>query len=190
MGKTKAREIRPYSDLLPLVACESRTPDAYYRTSFSRLRKIAATLLRRERANHTLQATALVNEMFLKLHSFETKMLGEDHFLRLATRTMKQVLVDYARLKAPRHTIPVAFLPEFLAVPEGPEAPETKLAVRMVFESLKQVDAKAADTIWLRCVEGYTIDQVSTLQKREAWRVRADYDYGLRWMSTQLARNS
>src|SRR5579871_4187510 len=71
--------------------------DAVYRLAFQRLRKIAGNLLRRERAGHTLQPTALISELFLKLLRMEARIVDEDHFFRLSARAMRQVLIDYAR---------------------------------------------------------------------------------------------
>ena len=63
---------------------------------------------------------------------------------------------------------------------------ELRLTVRAVFESLRDIDPKAAETVWLRTVEGMTIDEVSRSQQRKFWDVRADYDFGLKWMADQL----
>lgn len=68
---------------------------------YAKLRRIASRHLRAERPNHTLQATALVNEAYLKLFDgSEHKFTDEVHFLALASRVMRQVLVDYARARS------------------------------------------------------------------------------------------
>src|SRR5579862_5732569 len=79
--------------------------ETVYRLSFERLRRIAGALLRRERAGHTLQATALVSELFLKLLRMEARIVDEDHFFRVAARAMRQVLIDHARCKRPAKKI-------------------------------------------------------------------------------------
>ena len=53
---------------------------AVYEVAFGRLRSIASALLQRERPGHTLQPTALVGELFLKLFRFEAKIVGQEHF--------------------------------------------------------------------------------------------------------------
>ncbi|MCX5690027.1 MAG: ECF-type sigma factor, partial [Planctomycetota bacterium] len=74
------------SELLPLV--------------YEDLRKLAATMLGRERASHTLQATALVNEACVKLMGGKAQAWnGQDHFLAVAAMAMRQVLVSHARAK-------------------------------------------------------------------------------------------
>jgi RNA polymerase sigma-70 factor, ECF subfamily len=167
---------------------DSLARDAVYKLAFHRLRVIASALLGRERAGHTLQPTALVSELFLKLHRLETRILSEDHFFYLAARAMRQVLIDHARVKrAPR--VPLELIPELL-LPANHDAvaSESSLAVKIVFEKLRSMDPRVAETVWLRSVEGLTINEMSRAQKREAWRVRADYDFGLQWMANRLNR--
>ncbi len=70
--------------------------DAVYKLAFHRLKGIASALLRRERAGHTLQPTALVSELFLKLQKLETRILSEDHFFRISARAMRQAALNFA----------------------------------------------------------------------------------------------
>jgi RNA polymerase sigma factor (TIGR02999 family) len=68
---------------------------------YKELHRIASRHLSRERPNHTLQATALVHEAYLKLFDkAERTFADEVHFLAVASRVMRQVLVDYARSRA------------------------------------------------------------------------------------------
>ena len=72
------------------------SPDLY-----RELRRIAARHLGGERRNHTLQPTALVNEAYLKLANGQQQRFNDDvHFLSVASRVMRQVLIDYARSRA------------------------------------------------------------------------------------------
>jgi RNA polymerase sigma factor (TIGR02999 family) len=163
--------------------------NAFYGMTFRRLRSIALMLLQKERAGHTLQATALVSEVFLKLRGLGTQILGEEHFFRVAARAMQQVLIDSARAKFARKRIPPELISEFLAQANPDRTdPELCLTVKIILEQLRHIDPAAADIVWLRCVEGLTIEEVSQSQGREFWRVRADYEYGLRWMAKQLKR--
>jgi RNA polymerase sigma-70 factor (ECF subfamily) len=162
--------------------------DALYRLAFLRLRGIASGLLRRERPGHTLQPTALVSELFLKLRRLDTRILSDDHFFRISARAMRQVLIDHARHKRPVKMVPVELIPELLLAVGSQADPESYLAVKMVFEKLRAMDAKVAETVWLRSVEGWTVQELSVSQNREAWRVRADHDFGLQWMANRLKR--
>ena len=160
--------------------------NAVYQVAFFRLRGIAASLMKRERPAHTLQPTALVNEVFLKLHRMELRVLGTDHFYRLAARAMGQVLIDHARVRGKVNKVPLEAIPDLLLA--GDSDPEARLAAREALAKLRAVDPRAADTVWLRCVEGWTIEEVSRRQGRQAWRVRADCDFGVQWLTGQLTR--
>ncbi len=168
---------------------DSFARDAVYKLAFHRLRIIASALLRRERAGHTLQPTALVSELFLKLRRLETRILSEDHFFRISARAMRQVLIDHSRAGRPAKKVAPELIPELLVPAHLSTASlETSLAVKIVFEKLRDLDPKVAETVWLRSVEGLTIHEMSRSQGREAWRVRADYDFGLQWMANRLKR--
>src|SRR5260370_2287789 len=88
--------------------------NAVYRIAFCRLRSIASSLLRRETAAQTLQPTALVSELFLKLHRLESRILGEEHFFHVSARAMRQVLVDHVRAKRAKKKIPPQLIAELL----------------------------------------------------------------------------
>src|SRR5437667_6269373 len=106
--------------------------DAVYKLAFYRLRVIASALLRRERPGHTLQPTALVSELFLKLHRLETRILSEDHFFRISARAMRQVLIDHSRGSKAARTVSVEMIPELLPpASRNSASPESFLAVRM-----------------------------------------------------------
>jgi RNA polymerase sigma-70 factor (ECF subfamily) len=66
---------------------------------YDQLRRIAASYMRRERPGQTLQATALVNEAYLRLAGVGTPWHDEKHFLGVAARSMRQILVDRARAR-------------------------------------------------------------------------------------------
>jgi RNA polymerase sigma factor (TIGR02999 family) len=161
--------------------------NAVYSMAFCRLRSIASALLQRERAGHTLQPTALVSELFLKLRRLETRISSEDHFFRISARAMRQVLIDSARAKSNGTHIPPALIQELLpGVARANGDPDLHLAVKMVFERLRAVDPKAAATVWLRSVEGLTLEEVRRRQGRKMWRVRSDFEFGLQWMHDRL----
>src|ERR1700733_364841 len=68
---------------------------------YSDLRRIAGTYLRKERKDHTLQPTALVNEVYLKMFGDDAPSVADKaHFMALASQMMRRILVDYARTRA------------------------------------------------------------------------------------------
>ena len=75
---------------------------AFLELVYDELHRLASSLLRHERAAHTLQTSALVNEAFLRLSAARSlRVEDRQHFLRIAARSMRQILIDYAR---GRHT--------------------------------------------------------------------------------------
>src|SRR5260370_4989859 len=114
--------------------------DAVYKLAFYRLRGIASALLRRERAGHTLQPTALVSELFLKLRRLETRILNEDHFFRLSARAMRQGLIDHSRVTKTTHKVSNDLIPELLLPVRNTASPESILAGKMVFLKLRTMD--------------------------------------------------
>src|SRR5438105_7440831 len=75
----------PAEDLAPLV--------------YDELRRLAAAYMRRERPGQTLQATALVHEAYLRLAGAGTPWVDQKHFLGIAARSMRQILVERARAR-------------------------------------------------------------------------------------------
>src|SRR5260370_23629489 len=73
--------------------------DALIPVVYDQLRRIARQHLRRERAGHTLQTTALINEAYLKLVEQSIPWQSREHFFGIAARLMRQILVDYARAR-------------------------------------------------------------------------------------------
>lgn len=66
---------------------------------YAELRRLAGSCLRNERANHTLQPTALVHEAYLKLVGQETQWQDRAHFFGIAARSMREILIDHARIR-------------------------------------------------------------------------------------------
>ncbi|MFN0171074.1 MAG: ECF-type sigma factor [Bryobacteraceae bacterium] len=163
--------------------------ESVYRKAFGRLRSIAEKLLSRERAGHTLQPTALVNECFLKLRRMRRRLESEEHFYHLSARAMRQVLIDHARVRGAWVRIDTGSLPEHLLAIRQPNLhTDLALALKITWERLSRLDAVAAQVIWLRCVEGKTLEETSVCLDRTPSRVREDCEFGLKWMADQLGK--
>jgi RNA polymerase sigma-70 factor, ECF subfamily len=164
---------------------------AVYELSFGRLRGVAAALLSHDPSERTLQPTALVNELFLKVCRFQTRILGREHFFRLCSRGMRRLLVDSGRARrAAKRTLTPGAMAGLIGAVPGSLDPALGLSVQMAFEKLQRVDPQAAETVWLREVEGFTIEEVSRRQSRESWKVRVDHEFALQWMAKHLRARS
>jgi RNA polymerase sigma factor (TIGR02999 family) len=77
----------------------SRDADAFVAAAYAELRRLAAAYLRRERPGQTLQATALVHEAYLRLAQTDGTWNDRRHFVAIAARAMRQILVERARAR-------------------------------------------------------------------------------------------
>lgn len=128
---------------------------------YDELRSIAHRLMKNERPGHTLQTTALVNEAYLRLEKQrDLQVANRTHFLAIAARVMRRVLVDHARgrlaQKRGQGIIHVE-LQEQLVYSDAQA--DQLLAVEMVLGELEQVDRRAAICFELNYFGGLTIDE-------------------------------
>ena len=141
-------------------ALASLTPLVY-----AELHRLAARALARERPDHTLQPTALVHEAFLRLHGGRPASCRDRlHFLTLAARLMRRILVDHARsVKAARRGAGAVRLSldraEELAA-DG--TPADLLALDAALSELAAADARKAQVIELRFFGGLSVEETAT----------------------------
>jgi len=126
------------------------------------LRRIAHRCLQRERANHTIQSTALVHEAYLRLLKQRPRHFeDQNHFIALAAQLMRYILVDYARnhgaLKRGAGAFKLA-LDDRLALPEKQL---DLLALDDALKSLQEVDVQQSRLVELRFFGGLSIDEAS-----------------------------
>ncbi|HBY60109.1 MAG TPA: hypothetical protein DEH78_09825 [Solibacterales bacterium] len=155
-----------------------------FSSAFGALRRIAASLLRHERPGHTLQPTALVAEAFLRLRRLRSPA-NDQHFYHLAALAMKRTLIDYARARSAASRVALEDLPPLFSSVHL--RGESGVALRTAVDRLKRLDPVAAETVWRRYAEGWTLEELAARQGREMWRVRADCDFALQWLSDRLA---
>ncbi len=167
-----------YEALVPLVEGE--------------LHRLARSYMARERRDHTLQATALVNEAFLRLTGAEeTRWQDRAHFLGIAARLMRRVLIDHAR----RHAFQkrggghrrVAIEDANLSAP----APDVDLlALDRALESLSRVDARKAQVVELRYFGGMTIQETADALNVSSDTVKRDWQVAKLWLLRALEEHS
>jgi RNA polymerase sigma-70 factor, ECF subfamily len=141
----------------------------------------------RERANHTLQPTALVNEAFIRLaKSGAVNISDRAHFLRLAARTMRRILVDHAREKAAtRRGSYVTHVSLGDAIP-APSSTFDLLALDVGLEKLAALSERQADVIQLRFFMGLTVDEVATELELSPRTIKNDTRVALAWLRREL----
>lgn len=132
---------------------------------YAELRRLAARALSRERPDHTLQATALVHEAFLRLHGGQPAACRDRlHFFSLAARLMRRILVDHARyLKAARRGDGAVRISLEAAgeLPAGGDAVSDLLALDAALGELSAVGVRKARVIELRFFGGLSVEETA-----------------------------
>jgi RNA polymerase sigma factor (TIGR02999 family) len=152
------------------------------------LRRLAGRLLRHERANHTLQPTALVNEVYLRLvNPQEVDWQSRSQFFGLASKLMRHILVDYARKNrtAKRGGPELQRAPhEVLKVDRNPEV--DFIAVHEALERLETFDPQKARIIELRFFGGLSIEETAEVLKIGHATVERDWKLARAWLRREL----
>lgn len=157
---------------------------------FDELRRLAESYLRRERVNHTLQATALVNEAFLQLlGNSPVDWQNRAHFFGIAARLMRQILVDHARSHAAckrgsgQDALP---LNEALEVPGGRAA--DVVALDDALRDLATFDARKSRVIEVRYFGGLSIEETAEVVGISIATVRRELRMAEAWLYRQMQR--
>jgi RNA polymerase sigma factor (TIGR02999 family) len=154
----------------------------------SELRRLAAGYMGRERAGHTLQPTALVNETFLRLLDAQSiAWQDRGHFLGIAARLMRRVLVDHARTRGRRKRggdHDQVSLDEGIAV--APDLDFNLLALDRALEALALVDERKARVIEMRFFGGLTVDETASALQVSADTVKRDWRLAKIWLLRYL----
>jgi RNA polymerase sigma factor (TIGR02999 family) len=168
------------------------SPEVLFALVYDELRRVARAYMRRERADHTLQATALVNEAYLRLFDGQPfQWENRKHLFCTVTRSMRRVLMDDARKRgAERHggalqkiTLdeqgPAIFrdLPEFLALSEA-------------LDRLAQLDARAAQVVELHSFAGLTEEETAEVLDVSVKTAKNDWRFAKAWLKKELGGSS
>lgn len=162
------------TELLPLVDAE--------------LRRLAKAYMARERKGHTLQATALVNEAFIRLiDTGNVAWNDRAHFLGIAARLMRRVLIDHARARgmmkrgAGAYLVPLG---EDMAV--APAANLDVLALDAALDALSRIDERKARVIEMRFFGGMTVEETAEVLQVSTDTVKRDWKLAKLWLLKEL----
>jgi len=152
------------------------------------LRGLAGNLMARQRADHTLQPTALIHEAWLKIGPDSERWSDQDHFLRVAARAMRQVLVDHARSRVTDKRRPRGVrtpLQEVICDP-GAHAAEV-LSLNEAVEELWALDAELGRIVELRYFAGLTLEETARVLDVSRQRVERRWRAARAWLADRLA---
>lgn len=154
------------------------------------LRAIAAAFLRDERSDHTLQATALVHEAYIRLVDSTVLAEGDrEHFLSLAARAMRRVLIDHARKRGAarrgggRQRVT---LHRELAADE--QRTVDLMTLDELLERYAKLDPRGGRVVEMRFFGGLSVDEVARVLGVSDRTVKADWATARAWFAREIAR--
>jgi len=155
---------------------------------YDELRQLAAQRLARERPNHTLQATALVHEAYLRLVDDHARRWdSRGHFFAAAAEAMRRILVENARakkrLKRGGGRVRADFGPDDLA---GAEMPEDLLELDEALIRLRAADPQAAEVVQLRVFAGMSVKEIAQIVGVSSRTVDKVWAYARAWLLAAL----
>jgi RNA polymerase sigma factor (TIGR02999 family) len=159
---------------------------------YDELHRLAEQYLSRERSGHTLQPTALVHEAYLKLveHGDSRDWQSKTHFQAVASRAMRQILVDHARRRASQKRGG-----DFVRITLASELPDTQadvdlLALDEAMTELERLDARKCRVVEMRFFGGLTAREAADLLDISPKTAEADWYFARAWLHKQLAREA
>jgi len=156
---------------------------------YDELRRVARARLRRERPGHTLQATALVHEAYLRLvGAGGTTPQNRTHLFAVAARMMRQILVDHARRKEARKRGGAATM---VALHESVPAPDIALvdilALDEALTELNALDPRLCRVVELKFFAGLNIDEAAQALAVSPATIERDWTVSKAWLHQRLS---
>lgn len=143
--------------------------------------------MKSERASHTLQPTALVHEVYIRMLGQISEASDRAHFFAIAARTMRQVLVDQARMKLAAKRGGGQWAVE---LQEGTIAIEQKPAMLLhlneALDRLEQISPRAAQVIDMQCFGGMTQEEIALALGLTPRTIKRDWDFGKKFLKKEL----
>ena len=167
-------------------------PDLLVTHLYQELRRLAAGCLRRERPNHTLQPTALVNEAYLRLAAqSQPAWNGRVQFLGVASHLMREILVDYARTRN-RAKRGGGLAP--ICIEDAGDlaaAPEVDLMdLDEALDALERIDAQQRRIVELRYFGGLSIEETAQVLEVSPATVKRDWRMARAWLHRELSSHA
>lgn len=157
---------------------------------YDELRRMARRYMRNERAGNTLQTTALVNEVYLRL--IDVKNVDWEHraqFFALSAQMMRRILVDAARARGAhkRWDAAVKVNVDDTAI-LSPERDPSILALDDALEALSQMAPRQAKVVELRYFGGLNVEEIVEVLKVSPRTVERDWEFARAWLMRELSR--
>jgi RNA polymerase sigma factor (TIGR02999 family) len=157
---------------------------------YRELRRLAAHYMRQERAEHTLQPTALVHEAYLRLvGQTDRNWQNRAHFFAVAAQAMRTVLIDHARANLARKRGGEQVQVELgQALNTAAPEPQAVLALDEALRRLQDVDQRAARVVELRWFVGLSVEEAAHVMGISEKTVRREWNFAKAWLQAELER--
>lgn len=168
---------------------DETAPDKLLPLVYDELRKLANRYMENERQDHTLQATALVHEAYIRLVDWENvSWENRAHFFAVAAQVMRKILVDHARKKkaAKRAFGQKIALDEVNSF--SPEREVDLIALDDALISLEKFDKTQAKIVELRFFGGLTIEETAHTLKSSPTTVKREWTVAKAWLKREIGR--
>jgi RNA polymerase sigma factor (TIGR02999 family) len=158
---------------------------------YDQLHKLASNCLRSERPDHTLRATALVHEAYLRLVQADVDWQDRVHFYAVSARILRRILVDHAKSRN-RHKRGGEYqqIPLEEAVVVGPEADRGMVELDEALQRLANQDRRKSDLIELLFFGGLTYDEAAAALKISPATVHRELTLAKAWLNLELSRTA
>jgi RNA polymerase sigma-70 factor, ECF subfamily len=171
-----------------LSSGDTSAADMLFPLIYNQLRKLAGSFLRRERSGHTLQATALVNEAYLRMAGqYELNWKGRAHFFCVAASVMRRILIDHARMRrAEKRGSGCECLSLDEALVASEENLDSLLDLDQALDRLALQDQRQAEIVEMRFFAGLTEEEIGLLLGLSERTVKRDWVVAKRWLQAEL----
>jgi RNA polymerase sigma factor (TIGR02999 family) len=186
LGKSSHEQITELLDLAH--AGHGSAADRLMPLVYDELRALAQRLLNNERRDHTLQATALVHEAYIRLvGQNQAKCEGRLHFFAVAATTLRRILVDHARMKnaEKRAACRITLYSEPLSEPGAD--PLDLIRLDDALRDLEGLDARQARVVELRFFAGLNVEDTAAALSVSTRTVKDDWRFAKAWLKSRLS---
>ena len=178
------------TDLLDKMNSGSTTaPNELLPLVYDDLRRLAHAYFSNEKSDHTLQATALVHEAYIRLVNWENvSWQNRAHFFAVAAEVMRKILIDHARKRGAQKRGPGSRV----ALDDAISLPQKKdldiLALEDALVELEKVDPRQAKIVELRFFGGLTIEETAYVTGLSESTVRREWTFAKAWFQRELTK--
>ena len=181
----------PQSDVTSILqavnAGEPGARDRLIAAVYTELHRLASGRMRGERAGHTLQTTALVNEAYLRLAGDRREWQGRGHFLAAAAEAMRRILIEHARGRnadkrgGKRERVTLGDV-----AADAPMGDVDLLDLNEALGALEEEDQRLATVVKLRFFAGLTVRETADAMESSPATVKRDWTYAKAWLRERL----